>query len=288
MINENTNNNKVKTTQELIPGNALELIKNIESNTQDLIILDPLFDISEKDSSFILEESFRVSDNSGSMWHFIDWQHAAETKIRAEKAGWTILNWVIWSRVSPGTNTKTYKNSSEHLLWFVKNPKYYTFNKQFRELSGADVLPYYNGDGSPRGWFYDDETGERKRYAEVPNTWNYSENEDNVWHMTRPGWSDYEKTKHPMQKPRKLCDRILLTSSNIGDNVLDIFCGSGSFIESAQRLNRNCKGFEQNPEYIPLIQDRLEGKIENKRTIKQKEKTEEINKNKKIISSILI
>lgn len=266
---------------ELIEGNAFEEITKIPDDSKHLILMDPLFDIDSNNEQLLLENAYRIGDASSSMWHFMDWQHVAETKIAAEKVGWHLLNWIVWARSSPGSNSKTYKNSSEHLLWFVKDKKNYTFNKQFREMRGDQVLPYWNEDGTPKGWFFDEETQERVRYAEVTNTWNYIEGEDNLWYITRPGWSDHEKVDHPMQKPRKLCDRILLTSTDEGDSMIDVFAGSGAFLESAQRLNRNGVGFEMKLNYVKIIRDRLNGIIENKRS-KDKAKKE----NDSIIQSI--
>ena len=50
---------------------------------------------------------------------------------------------------------------------------------------------------------------------------------------------------------------MVLASSNEGCFILDPFAGSGTTLRVCQVLNRNCIGFEVNPEYVDLIKDRL-------------------------------
>jgi len=234
--------------EKIIHGDSHTLIKEIESETVDLVIVDPFFDIKQNELKEIIKESYRVLKPNGQLYLFMSWHNVAETKIMVEKeTKFNLLNWIIWSRMSPGTNKKTYKNGREDILWFIKNKKQYTFNKQFRKVTGKDVLPYKNEDGSPRGWYYDELTNERVRWAETSNVWCY----------TRPTWSSKELTDHGMQKPLMLSDRIILTSTNENDLVLDVFAGSGSFCLSAKRLNRQFIGFEFEHKWVELINNRL-------------------------------
>src|SRR5436305_11552646 len=47
-----------------------------------------------------------------------------------------------------------------------------------------------------------------------------------------------EQTSYPTQKPEALLERIIKSSSNEGDLVLDCFCGSGTTAAVAEKLNR--------------------------------------------------
>ena len=47
-----------------------------------------------------------------------------------------------------------------------------------------------------------------------------------------------ERTDYPTQKPEKLLDRIIKSSSNEGDLVADFFCGSGTTAAVAEKLGR--------------------------------------------------
>lgn len=67
-----------------------------------------------------------------------------------------------------------------------------------------------------------------------------------------------ERLGYPTQKPLALLDRIIKASSNPGDVVLDPFCGCGTSIDSAQRLERQWVGIDVTYLAIDLIEKRLE------------------------------
>lgn len=75
-------------------------------------------------------------------------------------------------------------------------------------------------------------------------------------------WSDInfyeEKRYHPTQKPQKLLQRLVLTSSNSGDIVLDPFMGGGSTAVSCILNNRNYIGFELDKDYYESSLSRIE------------------------------
>jgi DNA modification methylase len=66
-----------------------------------------------------------------------------------------------------------------------------------------------------------------------------------------------EMLGYPTQKPLALLERIILTSSNEGDTILDPFCGCGTAIHAAQRLGRNWIGIDIAWPAIQVIEDRL-------------------------------
>jgi DNA modification methylase len=66
-----------------------------------------------------------------------------------------------------------------------------------------------------------------------------------------------ERLGYPTQKPEALLDRIISASSNEGDTVLDPFCGCGTTIAAAQRLNRRWIGIDITSLAISLIRHRL-------------------------------
>lgn len=67
-----------------------------------------------------------------------------------------------------------------------------------------------------------------------------------------------ERIGYPTQKPLSLLDRIILSSSNPGDVVLDPFCGCGTTIESAQKNGRHWIGIDVAVHAIKVIESRLE------------------------------
>jgi len=66
-----------------------------------------------------------------------------------------------------------------------------------------------------------------------------------------------ERLGYPTQKPEALLERILKASSNEGDLVLDPFCGCGTTINVAERLNRRWIGIDITHLAIALIKNRL-------------------------------
>jgi SAM-dependent methyltransferase len=66
-----------------------------------------------------------------------------------------------------------------------------------------------------------------------------------------------ERLGYPTQKPQALLERILSASSNEGDVVLDPFCGCGTTVHAAQKLNREWIGIDITHLAISLIQKRL-------------------------------
>ena len=83
---------------------------------------------------------------------------------------------------------------------------------------------------------------QRKRYLD----------ESNSKMPTQSTWTDIppigaqarERLGYPTQKPEVLLERIVSASSNEGDVVLDPFCGCGTAIAAAERLNRRWIGID--------------------------------------------
>ncbi len=66
-----------------------------------------------------------------------------------------------------------------------------------------------------------------------------------------------ERLGYPTQKPEALLERIVKASSNEGDLVLDPFCGCGTTVAVAQRLNRRWIGIDITHLAITLMKRRL-------------------------------
>ena len=95
---------------------------------------------------------------------------------------------------------------------------------------------------------------QRKRYLdelkgeEVPSLW------DDILPI---GSQAKERLGYPTQKPETLLERIVEASSNEGDVVLDAFCGCGTAVAVAQRLNRRWIGIDITHLAIALLKYRL-------------------------------
>ena len=79
--------------------------------------------------------------------------------------------------------------------------------------------------------------------------------EDWITHI--PFLRGNERLGYPTQKPLALLERIIKASSNEGDVVLDPFCGCGTAIEAAQKLNRQWIGIDMTHIAVGLIEQRM-------------------------------
>jgi len=131
-----------------------------------------------------------------------------------------------------------------------------TFNTLFQEASESSkkrwkgkkqkVTFTESGDRNP--------TEETAEAATVPlNT---------VWPMPIIAPVSKERLGYPTQKPVALLERIINASSNEGDVILDPFCGCGTTVHAAQKLNRNWIGIDVTHLAIGLIERRLKDAFE--------------------------
>lgn len=81
---------------------------------------------------------------------------------------------------------------------------------------------------------------------------------DDVWEIQPIMPSSKERLGYPTQKPERLLERILKASSNEGDVVLDPFCGCGTTITVAEKLNRKWIGIDITHLAVQLMKYRLE------------------------------
>src|SRR5690606_25960585 len=80
---------------------------------------------------------------------------------------------------------------------------------------------------------------------------------DDVWRMPMLQPASRERLGYPTQKPVALLERIIEMCSDSGDLILDPFCGSGTAIDAAQRLDRRWVGIDVTTVAIDVIRDRL-------------------------------
>lgn len=91
--------------------------------------------------------------------------------------------------------------------------------------------------------------------GEKLNVWNGNHDEMDVWDEDREKVNNYV---HPTQKPLTISARAIKNSSNVNDNILDTFGGSGSTLIACEQLNRNCYMMELDPKYVDVIIKRWE------------------------------
>jgi len=122
--------------------------------------------------------------------------------------------------------------------------RYWAYSKQNMKQFATDGRIRHTFDGMP----------EYKRFLdEMPGV-----SLQDIWTDIGPiGAQAQERLGYPTQKPEALLERILKASSNEGDVVLDPFCGCGTTVQVAQRLNRRWIGIDITHLAIGLIKTRL-------------------------------
>lgn len=73
------------------------------------------------------------------------------------------------------------------------------------------------------------------------------------------GPKNKERLNYPTQKPLALLERIIKASSNLGDIVLDPFCGCGTTSHAAESLERKWVGIDISPFSTELVRERIVG-----------------------------
>lgn len=145
--------------------------------------------------------------------------------------GFWILNDVIWVKSNPMPNFRgiRFTNAHETMIWASsgKGAKY-TFNHQ--AMKGLNEEKQMRSDW----WLLSLATGSERIKDE-----------------------NGEKA-HSTQKPESLLYRVILSSSNPGDVVLDPFFGSGTTGAAAKRLRRNWIGLEREEKYIRIAKERID------------------------------
>jgi DNA modification methylase len=174
-----------------------------------------------------------LADN-GSIYVHLDYRKYHYVKVLMDEifSESSFKNDIVWKYATSGAYPNYYARNNDNILLYVKNNSNYIFHQQriFDEIdyakkvaSGAEILEE-NGE---KYYFYNgDKRTFKKQMTEV--------------------WVDIDKIKrdgkeivgYPTQKPLALLERIITTSTNEGDIVLDCFAGSGTTAVAAERLNR--------------------------------------------------
>src|SRR3990167_8786182 len=100
----------------------------------------------------------------------------------------------------------------------------------------------------------------KKEYEDKRIIFNPSDNFTDVWTFNIMGGKE-SFGKHPTQKPISIIKRIIKTSSNEGDIVLDCFMGSGTTARASKELKRNFIGCDNRQEYVDLTNKRLQQEV---------------------------
>ncbi len=161
------------------------------------------------------------------------------------------LNEIIWHYQTSSGSPKKWliRNHDTILRYAAGDPKTVKWNP-LREPWPEATLKKWQTD--EEGRIYRVQHKFNKRYYIDPA----GKLADDVWELTLASRS-HERLGYPTQKPLALLERIIQISSDEGDVVLDPFCGCGTAVDAAQRLNRGWVGIDITHLAVNLIRHRL-------------------------------
>ncbi len=181
-------------------------------------------------------EAYRILSENGSFFLHIDYREVHYCRLLLDRifARGCFMNEIIWAYDYGARSKKRWPAKHDNILWYVKDPKNYTFN--FDEM---DRIPYM----APGL------VGQKKadRGKTPTDVW---------WHTIVPT-NGKEKTGYPTQKPLGLITRIVKVHSKRGDLLLDFFAGAGTLGEAAAREGRRFVLIDKNSEAVQIMARRL-------------------------------
>lgn len=267
----------------LILGDSLKVLKQMKSQTVDLIFADPPYNIGKdfgnnKDywtstEAYMswckewIDECMRVLKEDGTMYFMTATQFMSYLDVYVSEK-YHVLSRIVWTYDSSGVQSKKIFGSLyEPLLMINKSAKSrYTFNDQ-------DIL-------------VETQTGAKRKLIDYrktpPRPYNTKKVPGNVWQFPRVRYKMAEYENHPTQKPEALLERIILASSHPGEVVLDPFSGSFTTAAVALKHGRKIIGIELNEEFFKIGLRRTEIAQHYKGEILEKQRIRKTrNKNKK-------
>ncbi len=171
--------------------------------------------------------------------------------------GGEFQNEIVWCYSIGGKSKKRFGRKHDVILFYTKSDRY-TFNPK-----GA-AIPRKQNSHMKLKTDADGRQYQEKKDRKTGKVYKYYLDEGKI---AEDYWTDIEtlnrgekeRLGYPTQKPEALLERIIKASSNEGDTVLDAYCGSGTTIFVANRLNRRWIGIDMNHQSISLIIKRFEG-----------------------------
>lgn len=200
-----------------------------------------------------LVELRRVLKKTGSIYLHCDPTASHYLKLVMDAIFWkqNFRNEIVWTYRRWPSKSNFFQTMHDIILFYVKDEKSkYTFNTIYQPL--ADItLKIHKG---------------RKQLATIIDGKRLSKDQDEAsigtpipdyWHIPAIAGNAKERLGYPTQKPEQLLERIIEASTKEGDLVLDPFCGCGTTVAVAERLNRQWVGIDVTALAINLVKHRL-------------------------------
>lgn len=161
-------------------------------------------------------------------------------------------NEILWCYSRPSISSqKFFTKLHDTIWWFSKNKSVHIFNTDSVRIPYSKSTQERNKYGAGGSKYAGDST-ERKtnELGKIP---------EDYWYLPIPPGNSNELLGYPTQKPEALLERIIKSTSNEGDIIADFFCGSGTTLAVAEKLNRKWIGSDLGKFSIHTSRKRLIG-----------------------------
>jgi site-specific DNA-methyltransferase (adenine-specific) len=256
----------------IILGDALEVARRLDDESIDLIYIDPPFNTGK--TRTIATSTHRYNDSYQSMNHYVDWIypilarcrqllrstgsiyiHLDKKSVHYVKVNMDELfgidnfqNEIVWHYGLAAFHGKDkFAPKHDNILFYRKSK-----DAKFHVLRSNEITP-----AMENKYCHEDENGRYMLNYGVKYYLKGGKRYDDVWDIPSISPTAYERTGYPTQKPESLLERIILSSSDEGDTVLDLFGGSGTTAAVAEKLNRRWITCDSNPDAIEVITSRI-------------------------------
>ena len=181
-----------------------------------------------------VEACRNVLKDNGAIYVSCTYHNLAEVMLVLKQLDFRINNVIVWQKTNamPNMTRRVFTHSTEFVVWAVKGKNWIFNYERLKEIN-----PETQKDGSPK---------------QMRDVWAMPLVQGRERLMGKNG-----RALHPTQKPEKMLEWIIMTSSNEDDTVLDPFSGSGTTVIVAERLGRRWIGIEKSRKYVRLANDRL-------------------------------
>jgi site-specific DNA-methyltransferase (adenine-specific) len=253
---------------DVVEGDSISVLADREPGFADLVFADPPFNIGYEYDVYDdrrakadyldwtdkwLAAAARALAPHGSFFLAIGDEFVAEHKVRLDALGLTLRNWIVWHYTFGVNCSKKFNRSHAHILYYVRDPKRYTFNPDTVRVPSARQTTYADRRANPVGKLPDDTWVLRPQESAE-----HFRSDSDTWFVSRVCGTFKERTGHPCQMPEAVLDRIIRVASNPDDVVLDPFAGSGTTLAVAKKLGRQYLGVELSEQYADGIRKRLQ------------------------------
>ena len=271
-------------TNKLHLGDNLDIMKSLPTESIDLIYADPPFNTGKNWGEFDdrwdsmsgyldfmttrIKEIHRLLKKTGSFYLHCDPTASHYLKVEVDKVFHikNFRNEIVWeyNKFSYGQDT-CFSKTHDIIMFYTKQIESIIFHRQWEEPTKEMLKEYERGYHSHGNFLtvFDKNNPKSKsliqsgKYEKIYYVDIRKKSIGDVWYISPVIPTSKERVGYPTQKPITLLDRIIQASSDVGDIILDPFCGSGTTLVSANQLGRYYIGIDENPKAIQITEDRL-------------------------------